>query len=305
MSGWSCWRRRSTQNQQAPRKRSKGQRPNGASSGTRAWAAHSIATARSSRANRRRPSGAMPNSSTSVPHDVVDQLVSVAQSQGVQLLRAEMLVTTPQSFVFPRGWTGSGHRPDRKPSLEYLDVDPSHLQDYREIMRRYIGPAASKLVAMGKLGTFRTMETAAVLFQEAFLGANWNQIHLSEVVWLDTARASCSGPSARGAGSAARSIRATWRGFSRPWRRRPGGRGPGPSALRGGTTGCDAIRRVEITRYGGPLHRQVGRTARRGGETPCCRNGSERRHREPAFARTLAAMGIFRSRSRFGASSVR
>ena len=157
-----------------------------------------------------------------VPHDVVDQLVSVPQSQGVQLLRAEILVTTPQSFVFPRGWTGSGHRSDRKPSLEYLDVDPSHLQDYREIMRRYIGPAASKLVAMGKLGTFRTMETAAVLFQEAFLGANWNQIHLSEVVWLDTARASCSGPSARGAGSAARSIRATWLGCSRPWRRRPG-----------------------------------------------------------------------------------
>jgi hypothetical protein len=48
-------------------------------------------------------------------------------------------------------------------------------------MRRYIGPAASKLVAIGKLGTFRAMETAAVLFQDPSLGTKWNQIHLSEV----------------------------------------------------------------------------------------------------------------------------
>ena len=116
-----------------------------------------------------------------VPSDVIDQLVSSPQPPGVHLLRAEILVTTPKSFVFPRGWTGSSHRPDRKPSLEYLDVDPSSLRDYREIMRRYIGPAAAKLVAMGKLGTFRAMETAAVLFQDPSLGAKWNQIHLSEV----------------------------------------------------------------------------------------------------------------------------
>ncbi|TCR65746.1 hypothetical protein [Bosea sp. BK604] len=116
-----------------------------------------------------------------VPGDVVAQLVSAPQPPGVRLLRAEILVTTPGSFVFPRGWAGSSHRPDRKPSLEYLDVDPSCLRDYREIMRRYIGPAASKLVAMGKLGTFRTMETAAVLVQDPALGTTWNQIHLSEV----------------------------------------------------------------------------------------------------------------------------
>ena len=116
-----------------------------------------------------------------VPCDVIDELVNAPQPLGLHLLRAEILLTTPQSFVFPRGWTGSAHRPDRKPSLEYLDVDPSCLQDYREIMKRYIGPAATKLVAMGKLGTFRTMETAAVLFQDPALGARWNQIHLSEV----------------------------------------------------------------------------------------------------------------------------
>lgn len=116
-----------------------------------------------------------------VPSEVVDQLVSSRQPSDVHLLRAEILVTTPASFVFPRGWAGSSHRPDRRPSLEYLDVDPSYLGEYREIMRRYIGPAASKLVAIGKLGTFRTMETAAVLFQDPSLGTKWNQIHLSEV----------------------------------------------------------------------------------------------------------------------------
>ncbi|PZO04540.1 MAG: hypothetical protein DCF30_00160 [Hyphomicrobiales bacterium] len=116
-----------------------------------------------------------------VPAEVLDQLVRSPQPSGVDLLRAEILVTTPASFVFPQGWTGSSGRPDRKPSLEYLDVDPAYLRDYREIMRRYIGPAASKLVALGKLGTFRTMETVAVLFQAPSLSARWNQIHLSEV----------------------------------------------------------------------------------------------------------------------------
>ena len=116
-----------------------------------------------------------------VPAEVVDLLVSSPQPCGVHLLRAEILVTTPASFIFPLGWSGSSDRPDRKSSLEYIDVDPAYLRDYREIMRRYIGPAASKLVALGKLGTFRTMETAAVLFQAPSLSAKWNQIHLSEV----------------------------------------------------------------------------------------------------------------------------
>lgn len=116
-----------------------------------------------------------------IPSEVIDQLVGVPQPAGVLLQRAEILVTTPSSFVFPRGWAGSSHRPHRKPSIEYLDVASTHLRDYREIMRRYIGPAASKLVAIGKLGTFRTMETAAVLLQAPSLGATWNQIHLSEV----------------------------------------------------------------------------------------------------------------------------
>lgn len=116
-----------------------------------------------------------------VPVAVIDQLVHRPQPSGVRLLRAELLVTTPAAFVFPKGWAGSSHRPHRKPSIEYLDVDGAHLRDYREIMRLYIGPGAARLVALGKLGTFRTMETLAVLFQDPALGATWNQIHLSEV----------------------------------------------------------------------------------------------------------------------------
>lgn len=116
-----------------------------------------------------------------VPGEAIAQLARAPQASGLHLLRAEILVTTPASFVFPRGWAGSSHRPHRRPSIEYLNVAPARLRDYREIMRRYIGPAASKLVAMGKLGTFRTMETAAVLFEAPSLGTTWNQIHLSEV----------------------------------------------------------------------------------------------------------------------------
>ena len=117
-----------------------------------------------------------------IPVDVVDHLVRSPPVRGVKLLRAEILLTTPGSFLLPTNWSGSSHRPDRRPSIEYLDVHPSRLADYRNIMHHYVGPAAAKLVAMGTLGTFRSMETAAVLHQAPSLGATWNQIHLSEVV---------------------------------------------------------------------------------------------------------------------------
>jgi hypothetical protein len=116
-----------------------------------------------------------------IPAEAIAELVDRPPPSGVHLLRAEILVTTPASFLFPRGWKGSSDRADRKPSIEYIDVDSNRLRDYREIMQRYIGPAASKLVSLEKLGTFRTMETAVVLFQSASLGTRWNQIHLSEV----------------------------------------------------------------------------------------------------------------------------
>ncbi len=116
-----------------------------------------------------------------VPAEVIHELVVRQQPPGAQLLRAEILLTTPSAFVLPRNWQGSADRPERQASLEYIDVQPPYLGEYREIMRNYIGPAAAKLVAANRIGTFRTMETAAVLYHDPALATDWNQIHLCEV----------------------------------------------------------------------------------------------------------------------------
>lgn len=116
-----------------------------------------------------------------VPIQAIHEVVQAQQPEGARLLRAEVLLTTPSSFVMPRGWQGSGGRSDQQASLEYLDVRPAHLAAYRDIMRRYVGPAAAKLVESGRFGTFRAMETAAVLIQDPALDTKWNQIHLCEV----------------------------------------------------------------------------------------------------------------------------
>ena len=116
-----------------------------------------------------------------VPVDAIHDLVFTQQPADVQLLRAEILLTTPSAFVMPRGWQGSADRPERQVSLEYIDVEPAYLSEYRDIMRKYIGPAAAQLVRADKIGTFRTMETAAVLHRDRALNIDWNQIHLCEV----------------------------------------------------------------------------------------------------------------------------
>lgn len=114
-----------------------------------------------------------------VPADAIRELV--LERQPADLLRAEILLTTPSAFVMPRNWQGSAKRPGRQASLEYIDVRASYLGEYRDIMRNYIGPAAAQLVRAGKIGTFRTMETAAVLYRDPALKIDWNQIHLCEV----------------------------------------------------------------------------------------------------------------------------
>ena len=116
-----------------------------------------------------------------VPVDAIHDLVFQQQPAAVHLLRAEILLTTPSAFMMPTSWQGSAHRPERQASLEYIYVRPAYLSEYRDIMRRYIGPAAAKLVAVDKIGTFRAMETAAVLYRDPSLDIDWNQIHLSEV----------------------------------------------------------------------------------------------------------------------------
>jgi hypothetical protein len=116
-----------------------------------------------------------------VPAAAIEALVAQRQSPEIRLLRAEILLTSPSTFMLPHGWQGSAGRPEWQASLEYIDVQPAHLGDYREIMRTYIGTAATRLMQAGGIGTFRAMETAAVLYQDPALKTGWNQIHLCEV----------------------------------------------------------------------------------------------------------------------------
>lgn len=116
-----------------------------------------------------------------VPADVIHELVVRHQAPEAQLLRAEILLTTPSAFVLPRNWQGSAGESGRQVSLEYIEVHAPYLSAYREIMRKYIGPAAARLVQQNRIGTFRTMETAAVLYRTPALRIDWNQIHLCEV----------------------------------------------------------------------------------------------------------------------------
>ena len=108
-------------------------------------------------------------------------LVVRPQPTETGLLRAEILLTTPSSFVLPRDWQGSADRPERQASLEYIQVKSAYLGEYRDVMRDYCGPAATKLVRANKFGTFRAMETAAVLYHDPELKIDWNQIHLCEL----------------------------------------------------------------------------------------------------------------------------
>ena len=116
-----------------------------------------------------------------VPADVVRERVAERQPAGIRLLRAEILLTTPASFIQPRDWQGCAARPELQASLEYIDVGPAHLGEYRDFMRKYCGPAAAQLVLTKRVGTFRAMETSAVLHRDPDMKVEWNQIHLCEV----------------------------------------------------------------------------------------------------------------------------
>ena len=116
-----------------------------------------------------------------VTGDVIQDLVVDRQQNDANLVRAEILLTTPSAFVLPLDWQGLADRPERLASLEFIQVDPAFFGEYRNVMRDYCGPAAAKLVRAGKFGTFRAMETAAVLYRAPGLTIDWNQIHLCEL----------------------------------------------------------------------------------------------------------------------------
>lgn len=116
-----------------------------------------------------------------VPAEAIHDLVSGPKPTETGLLRAEILLTTPASFVLPGDWQGSADRPEWQASLEFIQVEDSHLGTYRNVMRDFCGPAAAWLVRAGRFGTFRAMETATVLYRAPDLTTDWNQIHLCEL----------------------------------------------------------------------------------------------------------------------------
>jgi hypothetical protein len=116
-----------------------------------------------------------------IPNGAILDLVENAKQPAMKLLRAEVLLTTPASFIMRTDWRGLAGRGDLKASLEYIRVEPAFLDDYRNVMRTHCGPAAAKLVRVGTFGTFRAMETAAVLYQDPDFAMDWNQIHLCEL----------------------------------------------------------------------------------------------------------------------------
>jgi hypothetical protein len=116
-----------------------------------------------------------------VPEAVIIELVGNKQTTTVQQVRAELLLTTPGSFVLPRNWQGMPDNSEWVASLEFIQVNHPYFEDYRHFMRDYCGPAAAMIVRAGRFGTFRAMETVAVLYRDPATQADWNQIHLCEL----------------------------------------------------------------------------------------------------------------------------
>ncbi len=100
----------------------------------------------------------------------------------VELLRVDLMERTPGSFHGPLlGSEEHLARPGFMVSLEYIDVRPSELDRYRDIMKGYCGPGAAQLVKSGTLGSFRALETVSTLWRSDRPQVSWNQIHLFEV----------------------------------------------------------------------------------------------------------------------------
>ena len=67
-----------------------------------------------------------------VPGDAILDLVVKRQPAAMELLRAEILLTTPSSFVLPRDWQGLAGQPERQEPGQSADqrcpgVEPNAL----------------------------------------------------------------------------------------------------------------------------------------------------------------------------------
>ncbi len=101
---------------------------------------------------------------------------------GASTQRVEVLRSTPSSY-YPR----MSEEDDREAlkenvsyDIEYIAVHdtPEALNQYRENMRTYIGPAIGVMISQRALFSFVALETVAVLYARPGM-PNWNQIHFS------------------------------------------------------------------------------------------------------------------------------
>jgi len=100
-----------------------------------------------------------------------------------RVLRVEVLHSTPSSYYPVPALRDRGREASAQYVVEYIAVHatPAALNEYRETMRRTIGPAVGQLVRDGKQFSFVALETVGVEASRAGM-PSWNQIHLNG--WL-------------------------------------------------------------------------------------------------------------------------
>jgi hypothetical protein len=105
------------------------------------------------------------------------------EAPGVEVRRVEVLHSTPNSY-YPRPDAGT-RRPEAPTEfsvnyiVEYIAVRETSefLDEYRETMRRNIGPAVGQLIREGWLLNLIALETVSVRRTQPGV-PNWNQIHV-------------------------------------------------------------------------------------------------------------------------------
>jgi hypothetical protein len=102
------------------------------------------------------------------------------EAPGIETRRIEVLRTTPNSF-YPHG-AGGDPRSDEfsvRYIVEYIAVQNTTavLDEYRETMRKMLGPVQGHMVKEGSLLNFIAMETVSVKYSQSGM-PEWNQIHV-------------------------------------------------------------------------------------------------------------------------------
>jgi hypothetical protein len=105
-----------------------------------------------------------------------------ADTAGAGTLRVEVLRSTPNSY-YPRVSKDDDQEALKEKvsyMIEYIAVHdtPEALNQYRENMRTYNGPALDIMIRQKALFSFVALETVSVLFARPGM-PNWNQIHFN------------------------------------------------------------------------------------------------------------------------------